>query len=300
MLSAGRATAYAALSRGGGRGRAVPSPMPHTRSGGRRRAPVFNGEARRCRTPPAVVLAEAQTGVAPQGSKPLPGGLQFHIATTSSEFRATGYLRSHAFNSDFSEDRSEFVRRSYQRMKGDMEWNAVENKVAGTETGYEGVHVTCLIATLPCAGASGAPELETKLRAELDPTCLLPVDEQHPVPRMVVASLDINQGPRLPAEELAGTRPEQRDPGPRRAYLSNICTAAPMRRLGVAAALIEHACAVARQQGVTDCYVHVADDNPGAERLYTQVCGFVLESEETASAAARRGRPRRQLLHRTL
>lgn len=119
MLSAGRATAYAALSRGGGRGRAVPSPMPHTcrtatatiprsgdaprntrqaipggvtaalhvlcngglpqaddfpvrdhrRSGGRRRAPVFNGEARRCRTPPAVVLAEAQTGVAPQGSK---------------------------------------------------------------------------------------------------------------------------------------------------------------------------------------------------------------------------------------
>lgn len=144
-------------------------------------------------------------------------------------------------------------------------------QVAGTETGYEGVHVTCLIATLPCAGASGAPELETKLRAELDPTCLLPVDEQHPVPRMVVASLDINQGPRLPAEELAGTRPEQRDPGPRRAYLSNICTAAPMRRLGVAAALIEHACAVARQQGVTDCYVHVADDNPGAERLYTQV-----------------------------
>jgi hypothetical protein len=106
--------------------------------------------------------------------------------------RAAGFLRAHAFNSSFAEERSEFVRRSYQRMRGDMEWNAVEGKVMGTEVSYKGVRVTCLIATLPCNG-SGSSGLEANLRAELDPTCLLPMDESHAYPRMVVASLDINQ-----------------------------------------------------------------------------------------------------------
>lgn len=86
----------------------------------------------------------------------------------------------------------------------------------------------------------------------------------------VAASARNEQGAKLPAEELWGLRPEI-NPEVCRAYLSNICTAPSMRRKGVALSLIQSACIVARGAGVTDLYVHVADDNPGAHKLYSEV-----------------------------
>ena len=80
----------------------------------------------------------------------------------------------------------------------------------------------------------------------------------------------VTQGAVLPAEQLRGTLPEA-DADTRRAYLSNICTAPAMRRKRVAAALINEAFGVAKAQGVTDLYVHVAADNPGAHKLYAEV-----------------------------
>mmetsp|Transcript_750 Transcript_750/g.1782 ORF Transcript_750/g.1782 Transcript_750/m.1782 type:complete len:185 (-) Transcript_750:1635-2189(-) len=184
-------------------------------------------------------------------------------------------------------------------MRGDMEWEAIENKVAGRETGYENNSVTCLLATLP----AGTDATAAALQRELDPTCLLPQDAGGDAsPRFVVGSLDINQGVKLPAEELVGRSPGRQDGDPRtaRAYLSNVCTASAVRRMGIAAALIEMACAHARAEGVSDLYVHVAALNGPAHRLYAEVAGFELEAEETESTARRLGRARRLLLHKPL
>ena len=55
---------------------------------------------------------------------------------------------------------------------------------------YEDVKLTCMVATIPVEEES---DLVGALKAELDPTCLLPADASNPFPRMVVACLDINQ-----------------------------------------------------------------------------------------------------------
>jgi hypothetical protein len=63
-------------------------------------------------------------------------------------------------------------------------------QIVGKEMLYEGVRVTCVVATIDVEEDS---ELVRALKAELDPTCLLPADASNPSPRMVVACLDINQ-----------------------------------------------------------------------------------------------------------
>ena len=63
-------------------------------------------------------------------------------------------------------------------------------QIAGTEMLYEDVKLTCMVATIPVEEES---DLVSALKAELDPTCLLPADASNSFPRMVVACLDINQ-----------------------------------------------------------------------------------------------------------
>jgi len=232
------------------------------------------------------------------GSENLLEQLDIRVAESTAEYRAAGYLRATCFYT-YPPDRSEFAARTHRRMRGDLEWNAIENKVAGTEAGYEQTRVTCMVATLP---VNNGTELVAALKDELDPTCLLPADASHPYPRIIVASLDVNQGVKLPAEELGGCLPQLpvMDPTTGRAYLSNICTAPAMRRRGAAAALIAEAISFAKGQGVAHLYVHVAEDNPGAHKLYKKVLCFNQESEETDAFARRLGRPRRYLLHMPL
>lgn len=47
-----------------------------------------------------------------------------------------------------------------------------------------------MVATLPAIKGS---DLINALKLELDPSCLLPADDEHPIPRVAVGSLDINQ-----------------------------------------------------------------------------------------------------------
>lgn len=47
---------------------------------------------------------------------------------------------------------------------------------------------------------------------------------------LVVGTLDLNQGAKLPAEELVGRRPAEGDRVRLRAYLSNVCVAEAARR----------------------------------------------------------------------
>ncbi len=132
------------------------------------------------------------------------------------------------------------------------------------------------------------------LCAGLDASCRLPGSGDAP-PSVVVATLDLNQGHTLPAEELSAAAGAGRE----RAYLSNVAVAAGARRRGAANSLISFASDAARKAGVRHLYVHVVADNEAARALYA-AAGFSVETEESAAAAHGLGRPRRLLLHKAL
>lgn len=132
----------------------------------------------------------------------------------------------------------------------------------------------------------------------MDPSTQLPGHEGAAC-KPVVGTLDLNQGLKLPSEELTGRLPEQ-NAQVQRAYLSNVCTAKAAQRQGVAAALIESVTREARQQGIKYLYVHVAQNNQAAKKLYCTRCGFHEEQKENESYARALGRPPRLLLCQAL
>lgn len=112
----------------------------------------------------------------------------------------------------------------------------------------------------------------------------------------VCGTLDVTVCSKLPSEELIGKQGQRED----RAYLSNVCVLAPMRKRGIARRTIEGACAHALELGVRHMYVHVVEDNAAARKLYEEKCGFAVEAIESANVARGLNRPRRLLLHRSL
>ena len=121
-------------------------------------------------------------------------------------------------------------------------------------------------------------------------------------PQLVVGTLDVNQGVKLPAEELVGSLPREGegvDQRRARAYISNVATWAGTRRQGVARRLLQRAAQEALAAGVRHLYVHVETCNGPAAQLYLQ-CGFEVEAEETEAVARALNRNRRLLLHLTL
>lgn len=207
-------------------------------------------------------------------------------AKSSADCRAAAHLRALSFY-EYPADRSEYAQRSHKQMKTDAEWESIEKKLAGKEVGYEKVQVKCLIATVP-------EEVLIHMEA-LEPSFLsykIPGSEQGDA-HCVVGTLDINQGPRLPAEELAGVLPRE---NPRaRGYLSNVCTLPIMRRKGIAKKLIAASFQQARIAGIEMLYVHVVEDNVPALKLYEEM-GFRTEAREKTNDSKMLGRPSRLLL----
>ena len=111
----------------------------------------------------------------------------------------------------------------------------------------------------------------------------------------MLATLDLNVGAVLPAEELVGRRGAAGE----RAYISNVAVAPSSRRRGHAAALLAAAAAAAARDGVRYLYVHCVADNAPARALYA-AAGFAVEAEESAADARARNHPRRLLLTREL
>ena len=142
---------------------------------------------------------------------------------------------------------------------------------------------------------------ESQALGEMDLSTKLPADPAsgRPAAQLVIGTLDLNVGAKLPAEELVGRFPEEEEAS-KRAYLSNVCVARSARRRGVAQALMLHAEQEAIKAGVRHLYVHVVHDNGPAVQLYRQTLGFGLESEESAAFARTLERPRRLLLAKTL
>ena len=207
--------------------------------------------------------------------------------------RAAAACRALAFADAVPIDRSEFAKRAQIEMKIEGETKSLGNKLrlkgAPREPGYEGVPVRLVIAQTELR--DGDVPLGFDLRNGMHPCSLVfkPNGRQF----LILGSLDINVGDRLPAEESIG----ERAPG-KRAYLSNVSVVPPARRLGIAMAMIERAIEIARDDiGIEMMYVHVESRNLTALALYRR-CGFEIESEETEGAATTLGRPPRILLRR--
>lgn len=181
-------------------------------------------------------------------------------------------------------------------MKTNAEWEALEQKIAGTAHDWQGVRVTCLVAVVSDEPGGALAEA---VAADLDASCRLPAASSGELPQLVIGTLDINQGVRLPSEELMGMRPST-SPARRRAYLSNVCVAHSARRQGIAAQLIDSAKWLAAAAGAAQLYVHVRTRNTAALALYTQRCGFAVERRETESEGQALGRPPRVLLRCSL
>jgi ribosomal protein S18 acetylase RimI-like enzyme len=123
----------------------------------------------------------------------------------------------------------------------------------------------------------------------------VPTDAAGAPLEVVLATLDLNTGAALPAEELVGASGSAGE----RAYLSNVAVAPAARRRGYAAALVSAAAARARAAGVRHLYVHCVADNAPALALYT-AAGFVVEAQESAADAHLRKHARRLILTRAL
>jgi ribosomal protein S18 acetylase RimI-like enzyme len=150
-----------------------------------------------------------------------------------------------------------------------------------------------LRARLAAASVPADAEAAAALCSGLDASCRVPRADAPA--EAVLATLDLNRGATLPAEELIGTL----GAASARAYLSNVAVAPGARRRGAAAALVAAAASSARAAGVTQLYVHCVCDNGAALALYERA-GFAVECAESAADAHARSHPRRLLLTRTL
>lgn len=225
----------------------------------------------------------------PHGSAAGESQLAFDVQVASSpaQLLAAAHLRSYSFYT-YPEGRSAEFADRHRRMRAQDECDTLHRKLAGDEPGFR--QVACLVALCAQHGATSAAR---------GPNPLCQVVGHGTESRWVAGTLDVNQGPRLPGEELIGQLPKGPEAEFWRAYVSNVCVEPAARRRGVAAALLESAQQVARQWGVEVLYVHVVADNLPAKELYEK-SGFRVEQAESASAAHMLARPRRLLLRKRL
>ncbi|CAO2201219.1 unnamed protein product [Urochloa humidicola] len=164
----------------------------------------------------------------------------------------------------------------------DREFEALQDRISGKMINFQ--RVSCINGTVPLSSSLMTAE-------ELCSMCKFVEDGEE---RVVVGSLDLNQCLWLP-DELTGKKPGVNDDSQTRAYLSNVCVAKELQKMGLGYALVDKSKKLAREWGITDLYVHVAINNIAGQKLYKK-SGFVYEGEEPAWRARFLGRPRRLLL----
>ncbi|XP_050219528.1 uncharacterized protein LOC126669929 [Mercurialis annua] len=195
------------------------------------------------------------------------------------ELWAASCLRVRSFFKSF-EDSSSVRIQDHKKYLAELEFEAVQERIAGKRIGFR--RVSCINATLPLSQLSGD---------DLCAECKYTANGED---RVVVGTLDLNQCLRLP-NEMIGKKPEGTGSDILRAYLSNVCVAKELHRQGLAYKLVAKSKLVAQQWGITDVYVHVAVDNEPARKLYMK-SGFVFEKDEPVWHARLLDRPRLLLL----
>jgi ribosomal protein S18 acetylase RimI-like enzyme len=151
-----------------------------------------------------------------QKTRPDPSLVDVRESTVSNELRAAAAARALSFYT-YPADRSEFSVRAHRNMRIDAEWDAIRAKIAGTDVAFRHSRVTCVVATLDLDENGNAPGgwAGAGVDDTLDPSCFANVaPDGSNARRVVLGTLDVNQGVSLPAEELAGQFPRAEDPTP--------------------------------------------------------------------------------------
>lgn len=178
----------------------------------------------RCVSTPAKTSGSQSS----QKTRPDPSLVEVRESTVSNELRAAAAARALSFYT-YPADRSEFSVRAHRNMRIDAEWDAIRAKIAGEDVAFRDCRVACVVAVMDLPRDGSPPPGWDP--ADLDPASVVPggsdgypgADDEKglaPPPRVVLGTLDVNQGVKLPAEELAGTKPAEDDPTPPRCDLS--------------------------------------------------------------------------------
>jgi len=225
-------------------------------------------------------------------------------AVDSNVLRAASYLRAYSFGT-YPEDRSEYAKRAHllicatdalEQMEAGLgvASGADEREEPNAFNNSSNLAFFPVVATLTRGEiGSAVHEVESVIAGGVH----VHVPNVDPgLTAYVCGTLDVTIGNKLPSEELVGRQGTQED----RAYLSNVCVLAPLRKRGIAQTIIEGACAYAGEMGVRNMYVHVVEENVPARKLYEEKCGFEVEAVESANEARLLNRARRLLLYRPL
>lgn len=166
----------------------------------------------RCVSTPAKTSGSQSS----QKTRPDPSLVDVRESTVSNELRAAAAARALSFYT-YPADRSEFSVRAHRNMRIDAEWDAIRAKIAGTDVAFRHSRVSCVVATLDLDENGDAPGgwAGAGVDESLDPSCFANVaPDGSNARRVVLGTLDVNQGVSLPAEELAGQFPRAEDPTP--------------------------------------------------------------------------------------
>ena len=166
----------------------------------------------RCVSTPAKTSGSQSS----QKTRPDPSLVEVRESTVSNELRAAAAARALSFYT-YPADRSEFSVRAHRNMRIDAEWDAIRAKIAGTDVAFRHSRVSCVVATLDLDEKGVAPGgwADAGVDDSLDPSCYANVaPDGSNARRVVLGTLDVNQGVSLPAEELAGQFPRAEDPTP--------------------------------------------------------------------------------------
>ncbi|KAF6156398.1 hypothetical protein GIB67_031519 [Kingdonia uniflora] len=232
-----------------------------------------------CQRFPSIKLNSSRCLGGSESHETLTPSLNLKEAVLEDELLAAARLRVRSFN---KLDHSTYGIHDHIKYLAEREFEALKERVAGRRVGFR--KVSCINASIPLSQiSSGADELCSSCKFY-----------ENGEDRIVIGTLDLNQCLRLP-DEITGKRPEGIGADLTRAYLSNVCVAKELLRNGVGYSLIARSKIVAQEWGITDLYVHVADDNDPAKELYLK-SGFIYENDEPAWQARFLDRPRRILL----
>ena len=141
-----------------------------------------------------------------------PSDVSVRETRVSGELRAAAAARALSFYT-YPPDRSQFSVRAHRAVRINAEWDAIHAKIAGDDVAYRDCRVACIVAALELPPDGSLPpgfDVES-----LDGACVVPAGADGSPPLVVLGTLDVNQGTKLPAEELTGVYPTPRTPSHR-------------------------------------------------------------------------------------
>jgi hypothetical protein len=154
----GRARSSLGASSSAAAAAAAASPRPLAAGVSSRRQQTPRPPVSRSRAPTRCVSTPERSAKDPRARVALdPSVVAVRETTTSGELRASAAARALTFY-EYPPDRSEYSVRAHRNMRIDAEWDAIGEKIAGTDVAFKNCRVSCLVAALPLLEDGAAPE----------------------------------------------------------------------------------------------------------------------------------------------